>query len=199
MLATGRLAGAHVFVRAVAVADASGDHRMYALAAIGLGGVQVQEQRADEDRRGYQNVLRRALGRLAADDSGEAASLRVFLKLRLAAERASEAADLDDARAAAGRAARGRWSARRRRRALAPARVAARARIREGTPRRRHRDARPRGERRATSCTRSSGCSGTRSISCSWAGTRSGPSPRCVPEPTRSGCGRSSSSPTRSV
>jgi tetratricopeptide (TPR) repeat protein len=89
LLATGRLSAARdVFARAVASAEASGDDLMYAEAAIGLGGVQVQEHRAGEERRTYGDILRRAADRVAGNRSPFAARLTASLRMRLATEEA---------------------------------------------------------------------------------------------------------------
>jgi tetratricopeptide (TPR) repeat protein len=89
LLATGRLSAARdVFARGVAAAGAAADDLTYAEAAIGLGGVQVQEHRAGEDRRTYGDILRRAIDRIEHDSSPTAARLRASLGMRLATEEA---------------------------------------------------------------------------------------------------------------
>lgn len=90
MLATGRLADARrLFHRAVADADRSGDAITYAQAALGLGGVWVQEQRSAGERAYYNDVVDRAIRIIAGDPSPLAARITASLRLRQAAERAA--------------------------------------------------------------------------------------------------------------
>ncbi len=85
VMACGRLSEAReLFQRAVAPAEESGDPRLLARAALGLGGVWVEEQRDELSRRVMLGLCRRALLALPADEPVLAARLRV----RLAAEHA---------------------------------------------------------------------------------------------------------------
>lgn len=90
LLATGRLTDARRFFRrAVDEAERSSDRVTYARAALGLGGIWVQEHRSAEDRRTYDEIVSRAIAGIASDDSPLATSLRCSLNLRHAAERAA--------------------------------------------------------------------------------------------------------------
>lgn len=90
MLTTGRLADARrLFRRAVAEAERSGDEMTYARAALGLGGVWVQEQRTSEERGYYNRVVDRALRVIADHPSPDVARVTASLRLRQAAERAA--------------------------------------------------------------------------------------------------------------
>jgi hypothetical protein len=85
VLACGRLTEARdLYRQAVDPADRAGDPRLLALAALGLGGVWVEEQRDEMSRRRMLGLCRRALAALPADEPLLAARLRV----RLAAEHA---------------------------------------------------------------------------------------------------------------
>jgi tetratricopeptide (TPR) repeat protein len=85
VLACGRLAEARtLYEAAVAPAERAGDHRLIALAALGFGGVWVEEQRDEISRRRMLGLCQRALAALGADDPVVSALLRV----RLAAEHA---------------------------------------------------------------------------------------------------------------
>jgi tetratricopeptide (TPR) repeat protein len=97
MLATGRLADARrLFRRAVVDAERSGDEMTYAEAALGLGGVWVQEQRSSEERDYYNRVVERAVRVIADDPSPLAPRVTASLRLRQAAERAAAGAGTVD-------------------------------------------------------------------------------------------------------
>jgi tetratricopeptide (TPR) repeat protein len=85
VLACGRLSDAReLFSRAVQPAEAASNPRLLARAALGLGGVWVEEQRDELSRRRMLNLCRRALAALPPDEGMLAARLGV----RLAAEAA---------------------------------------------------------------------------------------------------------------
>jgi tetratricopeptide (TPR) repeat protein len=85
VLASGRLSEAReVFSRAVEAADRCRNPRYLAAAALGLGGVWVEEQRDELSRRRLLTLCRRAMAELPDDELALAARLAV----RLAAERA---------------------------------------------------------------------------------------------------------------
>jgi tetratricopeptide (TPR) repeat protein len=93
VLACGRLAEARDrYQRAVDPADRAGDPRLLARAALGQGGVWVEEQRDEMSRRRMLGLCRRALAALPADEPLLAARLRV----RLAAEHAYGGAAVED-------------------------------------------------------------------------------------------------------
>jgi tetratricopeptide (TPR) repeat protein len=103
VLACGRLAEAReLYGKASGAADRAGDPRLLALAALGLGGVWVEEQRDEMSRRRMLGMCRRALAELPADEPLLAARLRV----RLAAEHAYGGAAVEDVRAAVDHARR---------------------------------------------------------------------------------------------
>jgi hypothetical protein len=98
--ARGRLADARlVYDQAVAAAERSGDARLAARAALGLGGVWVEEERDELSRRRMLGLCRRAMSDLSAGDSLLAARLRV----RLSAEEAYDGARIEDVSAAVDR------------------------------------------------------------------------------------------------
>lgn len=89
VLACGRLSEARqLFGRAVEPSEAAADARLLALAALGLGGVWVEEERDELSRRRMLNLCRRALAALPADEPLLAARIGV----RLAAEHAYDGA-----------------------------------------------------------------------------------------------------------
>jgi tetratricopeptide (TPR) repeat protein len=91
----GRLGDARaLFDRAVGPAERSGDPRLLAIAALGLGGVWVEEQRDELSRRRLLALCRRAR---AALPDGEAV-LAARLDVRLAAEEAYGGRSIDDVR-----------------------------------------------------------------------------------------------------
>jgi tetratricopeptide (TPR) repeat protein len=93
VLACGRLAEARdLYRQAVAPAERAGDPRLLAHAALGLGGVWVEEQRDEVSRRRMLGLCRRALAALPPDEPLLAARLRV----RLAAEQAYDGASVDE-------------------------------------------------------------------------------------------------------
>jgi AAA ATPase domain len=92
ILACGRLATANeLYARAVGPAEAAGDPRLLARAALGLGGVWVEEQRDELSRRRMLNLCRKALEGLPSGEELLAARLSV----RLAAERSYDGVDVD--------------------------------------------------------------------------------------------------------
>ena len=96
-LACGRLGEAReLYGRAVEPADRAGDPRFLALAALGLGGVWVEEQRDEMSRRRMLALCRRALAELPVEEELLAARLRV----RLAAEHAYGGSTVEDVRVA---------------------------------------------------------------------------------------------------
>ncbi len=91
-LACGRLAAANeLFSKAVRPTEATGDPRLLAEVALGLGGVWVEEQRDELARRRMLGLCRRALAALGPDDQLLAARLSV----RIAAEEAYDGLDVD--------------------------------------------------------------------------------------------------------
>jgi tetratricopeptide (TPR) repeat protein len=97
----GRLGDARaLFDRAVAAADREDDAVLRAIAALGLGGVWVSEQRTHDERERVQAIQRRALSSLPAGED----RLRARLGVRIAAEAAYPGHDVSgvfDALAAA--------------------------------------------------------------------------------------------------
>ena len=92
VLACGRLAEARpLFQRAARLAEADGDIRSLARAALGLGGVWLREHRLTDDTARVQTLQRRALATLPPD----ADVLRVRLVARLAAEDAYRGGPVD--------------------------------------------------------------------------------------------------------
>ena len=90
LVATGRLRRSReIFRRAIAVAEDADDPRAIARASLGLGGVWVQEYRTPEAWRAFNDLIERALTRLADDDAPDTRTLRAQLDVRLVAERAS--------------------------------------------------------------------------------------------------------------
>ena len=81
-----------LYERALRSAEDAGDARLVATAALGMGGVWVEEQRDELSRRRLLGLCRRALNALGADE----ALLRARLRVRLAAEMAYDNASLDD-------------------------------------------------------------------------------------------------------
>ncbi|MCU1430893.1 MAG: putative LuxR-family transcriptional regulator [Actinomycetia bacterium] len=102
LLGTGRLSDArHRFAEATAAAERAADPITYAEAVLGLGGLQVREQRDPEESRNYVNTVARAIARLTHDPSGRALRLVAALRLRLAVERGALGdASIDEIRTA---------------------------------------------------------------------------------------------------
>lgn len=97
VLACGRLAEARTrYEAAIEPAELAGDHRLLAMAALGFGGVWVEEQRDELSRRRMLGLCQQALVALGPDEPVLAALLRV----RLAAERAYDGQPIDAVRAA---------------------------------------------------------------------------------------------------
>ncbi len=97
VLACGRLAEARpLFQAAATIADAEGDPRALARAALGLGGVWVSEHRSAEAAARVHALQRRAKESLPSDEH----VLRARLQVRLAAEAAYRGAPLADVQVA---------------------------------------------------------------------------------------------------
>jgi tetratricopeptide (TPR) repeat protein len=97
VLACGRLTEArHLYDRAVTPALLADDPRLLALAALGLGGVWVEEQRDELSRRRLLSLCRQAMAVLGPDDR----VLRARLEVRLAAEDAYDLVPDSDVRGA---------------------------------------------------------------------------------------------------
>lgn len=97
VLACGRLAEARqLYDRAVGPALRAGDARLLAAAALGLGGVWVEEQRDELSRRRLLGLCRQAMAALGPEDR----VLRARLAVRLAAEDAYDLVPGADVRAA---------------------------------------------------------------------------------------------------
>lgn len=92
LLAGGRLADARAaYEAAVEPAEQAGDNRSYAIAALGYGGVWVEEQRDEMSRRRMLSLCERARAALGPDEP----VLAALLAVRLAAERTYDGAAAD--------------------------------------------------------------------------------------------------------
>jgi tetratricopeptide (TPR) repeat protein len=90
LVATGRLTSSRdAFRRSAAAAEQAGDLVSQAHAALGLGGIWVQEHRTAETWHAYIGLLQRTIEQLAEDDSADGIRLRAALELRLVAEQAT--------------------------------------------------------------------------------------------------------------
>ena len=97
VLAGGRLADARaLYEAAIEPAEQAGDDRLLARAALGFGGVWVEEQRDEMSRRRMLGLCERALARLGPDEP----VLAALLGVRLAAERTYDGAPADAVRGA---------------------------------------------------------------------------------------------------